>query len=347
MRGRHAEQITFRAFPRQRGSACRAGGAIGSVERVNHALTMSKLRLTFVLCLPLAGAIAAPAPPPVVEFLHLTDTHVVDLREVAPPLAAARNHFRQTGAELEKFLAGPSRPPGAEFILVTGDLIDGFSFAAADGRRVFGQIEAFQRATARCRVPLFLLLGNHDITHYGLSAAGKPAADQAVAGEARAAWMAAAPSLRQGTYYGLERQAGERRYVILALDNGYSAAGSNDGGGFRLAHEQQFWLRRQTEMHARATIILALHVPLAGDSGSQAIKSAVSGARNVALILGGHNHKDGLEDVALGESTAVQVRTAAFGYGVNNWRRVRLHPDRIEVFATGQLATVEKTIAVR
>jgi hypothetical protein len=31
---------------------------------------------------------------------------------------------------------------------------------------------------------------------------------------------------------------------------------------------------------------------------------------------------------------------------VNNWRRVCLHPDRIEVFATGKHETVEKTISL-
>ena len=300
-----------------------------------------------VLVLLLSTWVAAQPGTPTVEFLQLTDTHVTDLSGVAQPLATARDHFRHTGDELAKFLAGPTRPPGSEFVLITGDLIDGFSFAAGDGRRVFGQIDAFRRAIGTSRVPVFLLLGNHDLTHYGLSAAAKPAADQAYAGEARAAWVTAFPCFRSGTYYAIEKQVGAMQYVILNLDNGYSAAGSQDPPAFRMAHEQLYWLRRQTETHAGATVIVALHVPLGIDEGSQAIKRAMSGARNIALILAGHNHKDGIEDVALGESVAVQVRTAAFGYGVNNWRRIRLHPDRIEVFATGKQDVVEKTISIR
>ncbi|MEI6781531.1 MAG: hypothetical protein WCQ21_11515, partial [Verrucomicrobiota bacterium] len=100
--------------------------------------------------------------------------------------------------------------------------------------------------------------------------------------------------------------------------------------------------RRQTELHAGATIILALHVPLGADAGSAAIKGAVAAARNIALILGGHNHRDQIEDLALGASTPVQVRTAAFGYGAGNWRRICLHPDRIEVYATGKQDIVAK-----
>ena len=192
-----------------------------------------------------------------------------------------------------------------------------------------------------------MLLGNHDITHYSVGAVGKPAADQAFAGEARAAWTVAMPCFRQGTYYAIEQQVGATPYVVLMLDNGYSAAGAKEAPGFQLAHEQLYWLRRQTEKHAKAVIVVALHVPLGRDAGSEAIKGAVAGTRNVALILAGHNHKDAIDDVALGETTAVQVRTAAFGYGVNNWRRIILHPERIEIFATGKQDVVEKTIPVR
>ena len=314
---------------------------------MKHQSLMPMKRLATALFLLLAALAAGQAETPSVEFLQLTDTHVTDLSGIAEPLAVARNHFRNTGADLAKFLAGPERPPGSDFILFTGDLIDGFSFVAGDGRRVFGQIDAFQRAIGASRVPLFLLLGNHDITHYGLSAAAKPAADQSVAGEARAAWVAAAPCFRQGTYYAIEKQVGGTKYVILMLDNGYSAAGAKDAPATRMAPEQLYWLRRQTDTHAGATIILALHIPLGTDPGSQAIKDAVAGARNIAVVLAGHNHKDGIEDLELGESVAVQVRTAAFGYGVNNWRRVRLLPDRIEVFATGKQEQLEKSVLIR
>ena len=321
--------------------------ARGRLRRVKAPTYLPPKRLVTTLFLALTTLATGQPAAPVVEFLQLTDTHVTDLSRVAEPLATARKHFANTGADLAKFLAGPTRPPGGEFILFTGDLIDGFSFVESDGRRVFDQIEAFQRAVRPSPVPVFLLPGNHDITHYGISAAGKPSADQSFAGEARAAWVAAMPCFRQGMYYAIEKQAGATKYVILMLDNGYSAAGSDDKGGFRMAHEQLFWLRRQTEIHANAAIIVALHVPLGTDAGSQAIKGALSAARNIALILGGHNHKDQIEDWPLGATTPVQVRTAAFGYGFNNWRRIRLHPDRIEVFATGKQDQVDKTIPLR
>jgi 3',5'-cyclic AMP phosphodiesterase CpdA len=309
-------------------------------------LRARSLRLA-ALCVLFAALAAGQTRAPVVEFLHLTDTHVTDLRGVAAPIAKARAHFGATGEALEKFLAGPAGPRGMEFILLTGDLIDGYSFVADDGRRVYGQIEAFRHATRACPVPLFVLLGNHDLSHYGLNPAQKPAADQSVAGEARAAWSAALPVLRRGTYYTFERPVGATRYVFVLLDNGYSAAGSDDKGGFRMGHEQLLWLRRQAETHRDATLIVALHVPLGTDAQSQAIKTALTGAGKVALFLAGHVHKDGIDEIALGEARAVQVRTHAFGYGANHWRRVRLHPDRIEVYATGSVDRVEQTIELR
>jgi 3',5'-cyclic AMP phosphodiesterase CpdA len=301
----------------------------------------------FALVALVAACAAAQDRAPVAEFLHLTDTHVTDLSGVAVPIATARAHFGATGEALAKFLAGGQRPAGAEFILITGDLIDGYTFVAGNGRKVGGQIDAFLCATRASPVPLFVLLGNHDLAHYGLSAAQKPAADQSVAGEARAAWMAAVPGLRGGTYYAFERQVGATKYVFVMLDNGYSAGGSDDKGGFRMAHEQLFWLRRQAEAHREAVLIIGLHVPLGSDAQSQTIKAAVTGTGRVALFLAGHVHQDGMDEIALGAARAVQVRTHAFGYGVNHWRRVRLHPDRIEVYATGSHDKVEKNILLQ
>lgn len=281
-----------------------------------------------------------------VKFLQLTDTHVCDLRHAAAPLAQARQHFSQGGTHLASFLADPDRPSDTEFILHTGDMTDGFSYENADGKPTFGQIDAFQRAVAGYRDPIYLLLGNHDLAHYAVSDAGKPASDQSVANEARAAWIEAAPCFHRGTYYVIEKQVGPTKYAILMLDNAYNAAGANDKGGFRMAHEQLYWIRRQTEIYADSVIIVALHVPLEDNPASEAIREAFSQANNVALILGGHFHRNQIDEVSLGGKPVTQVRTAAFGYGINNWRVFNLFPDHIDVFSTGEKDTVEKTIPV-
>ncbi len=294
------------------------------------------LRRTLIAVL-LAGLQAYSAPPePSIDFIHLTDTHVVDLAGVMPPIAAARRHFAGTGDALAPFLAGPpgNRP---DFFLVTGDLTDAFCFTGTGDGIVYGQIERFKRAVARSVSPLYLALGNHDVVHYGLTESAKLDSDQSVAGEARAAWIASFECFRRGTWYSFSRQAGQTRYHFLVLDNGFH-------GG--IAPDQLQWIRREVQAAKDAVIVVALHIPLSDNPNSQAIKTALASAGNVVLILAGHNHTNGVEEIKIGEAKAVQIRTAAFGYGTNNWRRISLRPDRIEVYTTGKPELVETSLPV-
>ncbi|HEU0141145.1 MAG TPA: metallophosphoesterase [Bryobacteraceae bacterium] len=302
-------------------------------------------RSIFVFC-ALLGGFAAGQHDAAIEFIHVTDTHVTDLKQVSPPLVKAREHFSDGERRLAALLAGTGRPSTASFALITGDLIDAFSYEGRSADRVFGQLDAFRRATARSSIPLYLALGNHDIAHYGLAPDGvKPMADQSVAAAARAAWTRSMECFRDGTYYEFSKQSGSTRYVFLMLDNGYTAAGAAAGQqGVRIAHEQLYWLRRRAAANRDAIIVLAMHIPLGKDGTSEAIRSAVSEAPNIGLILAGHNHRDQVEELVLGASTAVQVRTAALGYGANNCRRIRLLPDRIEIYKTGAHEELERTV---
>ncbi len=287
------------------------------------------------LPLVLAGLPALAAPPePSIDFIHLTDTHVLELTGVFPPIAAARQHFSETAVALSAFLAAP--PQGRpDFFLVTGDLIDAYRFTGSGDRPVPGQIERFQRAVAQTVAPLYLALGNHDVVHYRLNENDKLDSDQSGAGEARASWITAFDCFRRGTYYSLSKQAGPTRYHILVLDNAYR-------GG--IAPEQLQWIGREVKAATDAVIVVALHIPLADDANSRAIKTALASAGNVALVLAGHKHTSGIEEIVIGGSKVVQIRTAAFGYGSNNWRRVTLRSDRIDVSATGKPERIETTL---
>ena len=306
---------------------------------------MAKKSILATLCILFAG-LAAQQKAPTVDFIHVTDTHVLDLKRAAAPLVKARDHFADGERRLAALLSGAGRPGALSFALITGDLTDAFSFTAADGGvAVRGQLDAFRRATAKSPIPVYLTLGNHDIQHYGVASGGvKTVPDQAVAGAARASWTRTAECFRDGTYYEFAKQAGRTRYVFLMLDNGYAAAGSPERPAVTMAHEQLHWLRGRAQANAGAVLILAMHIPLGTDATSQAIRQAVAGAPNVALVLAGHNHRDGVEDLDIGASRTVQVRTAALGYGAGNWRRIRLLEDGIEIYATGSKTEVLRTI---
>ncbi|HWQ52378.1 MAG TPA: metallophosphoesterase [Bryobacteraceae bacterium] len=276
-------------------------------------------------------AFALWADEPALDFIHLTDTHVIQLEGVDSRLVAARQHFRPSAKTLPAFLADAGGRYRPAFFLITGDLIDAFRLADVNG-----QVDAFTRATKGSPAPLYLALGNHDIANYGVDpAAGKLLSVQFGAGEARAAWIAAADCFRKGTYYSFEKQVGRATYLFLVLDNSYNTG--------EIAQEQMAWLRRQVSGHKNRAVIVAMHIPLIENATSYAIRSALSDCR-VALVLAGHTHRDRMAEITLGLGPTVEVRTAAFGYGERHWRRVRLRQDRIEVYATGEPERVEKTI---
>jgi hypothetical protein len=117
---------------------------------------------SLLLCVALlAVSLTAQQPgEPSLQFVHLTDPHVVDLQHVAPELALQRDHFRNSGSHLGNLLAvlsdasaGPYRPA---FFLITGDLIDAFGFAGEGGHVVDGPVAAFPAATAKSGVPVYL-----------------------------------------------------------------------------------------------------------------------------------------------------------------------------------------------
>ncbi|MCL5743088.1 MAG: metallophosphoesterase [Acidobacteria bacterium] len=282
--------------------------------------------------------IQAGAAEPSLEFVQLTDTHVNRLAGAEARVAKARSHFAPSLTTLPAFFAGPGRELRPSFYLITGDLIDAFRYEGEQGAPLYGQVEAFAQAAAGAGAPLYLALGNHDLQHYSADpATGRLRADQSVAGEARAAWIRSAPCFAGGTYYAFDRSVGRRTYRFVVLDNGY-----NSGA---IAAEELQWLRREAGQQGGRTLLLAMHIPLADDPNSAAIKDALAAAK-IALVLAGHKHTNGVEEIPLGAATAVQVRTAAFGYGEKNWRRVRLRQDAIDVFSTGSADAVERTISI-
>ena len=282
------------------------------------------------------GTTALGADP--VEFVHLSDTHVIDSTGFQPRIVEQRAMYGKAVAGLTGYLASLKANPPA-FVLITGDLADGFSFETPTGFRE-GQIELFQRIVAASPVPVYLTLGNHDVQRYRADpAADKPAGDEAAAPEARAAWRAALPRFHDGTYYSFRKQVGNTRYRFLMLDDG-----SAQDKAF--AEAQLRWLERQIADSGSDRLIAAMHIPLDQTAYTKAIKETLRKAGNLVLVLAGHRHSDGIEEIDLGDRKVIQVRTAIFATNPANFRCLRLFEDRIEVAATGRRTSLEKTIAV-
>jgi len=275
-----------------------------------------------------------------VEFVQITDSHLMKLEGVHPAIVKARRHYENSSQAMERFLVGIGAKPPA-FILHTGDIVDAFRFDGTGATPVTGQIEHAMELLKRAPAPLFLTLGNHDIHHYR-EAGQKIVSDKetATVTEARRQWRTAASCFRNGTYYAFSRRVGSTEHRFLVLDNGERVPPEKSP----FLSEQLKWLAGELAKHPNAVCIAVMHIPLSADEVSEAIKSVLARSSTVALIVAGHRHTNGIEEIQIGARSVPQVRTAAFAIDERHVRRFRLFEDRIEVFAPGQPEQLERSI---
>ena len=277
------------------------------------------------------------------DFVQLSDTHLINPGEIHPALASALQNKKDSAARLPGVLRDLDAHVKPAFVLITGDLIDGYLYEGTSGQPVRGPMRTLQQILARSPIPIYPTLGNHDITRYHHDPAKTaPAADQLIAAEARAEWARAIPNFSEGTYYAFTKQVGATTYVFLALDDG-------DGLGRNLDYSaaQVAWVKRQIAAHSADPVILTMHIPLKGANFWDALRPVLAAAPNVALSIVGHRHSDGMEDADLGTCQLPQVRTAAMFSGDNHWRKFRLAEDRIEIFASGKTGEVERVVQLQ
>lgn len=276
----------------------------------------------------------------VVDFVHFTDTHVIKLDGIHPEIAAVRGMYKDSRGHLEQFV-GAFKPGSAAFAIHTGDMIDAWCFDTAGSAPVYGQIENFKRPASKLPVKMYPVLGNHDVECYRRNPRDPkaPVGDQSVAAQTRQAWRKALPGFKKGTYYSFVKKVDGTRYRFAILDNG-EAAQSN-------LTAQMAWLSAELKKYPDDKFVLALHIPIGTtDLFSKSLGAAVGGSTNVVMILCGHRHTDDISPIALGASKPMQVRTSAMFKGADQWRRIRLHRDKIEVSATGAPEKVAATIGV-
>ena len=162
-------------------------------------MKQGRRRCLWLAALPMA--LLGGQQKPAQEFVHLSDLHVTDLTQVAPKIRAARQSNEKSRGALETLLRQWTQAPRPDFGVVTGDLIDSYSYDNEAGEVVYGQMEALRPLYEASTSPLFMLRGNHDVQRYRFEEArGLPVGDQSVSGEARAAWRQQFACFRGGTY---------------------------------------------------------------------------------------------------------------------------------------------------
>lgn len=284
-----------------------------------------------------------------VSFIHITDTHICNLVGYHPYFIQKRMHYGEGIKPLSNFFKTIPAREKADFVVLTGDMIDFYEAEDATGEMRGAVIELFTKFLDASDVPVYLTLGNHDIASYWVNSESSYTSYQLNAVKARATWTRNAGCFRNGTYYSRTCQVGPTMYRLIFLDNGYyapSLAREETGCAHLIDPFQLYWLENELSVSDQDVEIIFMHIPLPGiekEDGSQIqtieVNSVKSGCdlfealgkhASVKAIFAGHKHRNILCNLKYADGhTLVQVETGAFARENTNWRVVHLTPDRI------------------
>ena len=333
-------------------------------------LTQSLSRFSGLLLLVMLAAACARQtalvhPTPSFTILHLTDTHLCQLDRYHPTLIEKRKHYGKGHDPLKRVLTVQTRKIGADAVVVTGDVVDFYEGTTAKGDLRAGQIEYFAPLAGRAHVPLWLVLGNHDISTHAVNEKAESKTAQLRAQMARAAWIRQIRCFREGTYYYRDVQVGAASWRLYFLDNAYRLTG--DPAGNLWDRPQLDWLENELNQLSGRKAILFFHIPLpVGDTNGDGVSfppppkgwpfpdsyekgvfKILNEHPSVVAAFVGHNHKNIIEDIPLPSGHKItQVETGAFAAAPTNWRAITLTENAVAISKPGDLA-VEKTIELR
>lgn len=289
-----------------------------------------------------------------VSFILITDTHVCNLSSYHPVFVQKRQHFGDGAVPLMNFLDSVPEDKDADFMVITGDMVDYYEAGSNTGSLLDTQIEQFVRHIGVADVPVYMSLGNHDIASYPLNEKSGYTHHQLNSEQARAAWIRNAPCFRDGTYYSRIIEAGGTTYRLIFLDNAWYLPGrTKDDPPYAVDPFQLHWLDDQLKQSDSDIEILFMHMPLYGGAGILADKKGqvvdndtlnmectladvLEDNNSVKMIFSGHKHRNVIYKYRISDDYEVSyVETGAFGYDNNNWRLVRLTEDGIIVSLPG------------
>lgn len=291
------------------------------------------------------------AQPDTLSFLHVSDIHLIfDLEKFQPNLAETRKHYANGVEPFKNLLTKVPAQTGAEFVVVTGDLVD-FSEGETTGGEMSGWlIDEFSKRMKKQKEQLFFTLGNHDIAAYSWGDSSR-VSSQENAGKSRAHWIRSVSCFSEGTYYSRTVNVGKTTYRLIFLDNSYNTVRENESVSVPyISREQQHWLEAQFSESAGDVEIVMMHIPMnpgtKGFAENNSVFSVVSRQNSLKLILVGHNHRNEMKEFQTSESYFYQVQTGAFAQNTENWRIIRLTEDNILVSSPGNTKN-ELTISVK
>ncbi len=308
-------------------------------------LIFNRFLIVIGICLLPAISTFAKEKSDTLSFIHISDIHLIfsPSNYNSDWIKGRHNHFWENAAPFEQFFKSTPSVNRADFIAVTGDLVDFYEAETTEGTMMGTQIEQFQGLlNSITNSNVYLTLGNHDITSYP-----KGRYHQDNSGVARATWIKNVPSFVNGTYYSRLYDVGTTTYRLIFLDNAYFSGRKNkEHADFIIDQPQLDWLEAQLNESPKDKEIIFMHMPLpvidkkdednlidisyedyAKRTNSGDMLDIIRQAKNssVQMIVAGHWHINDIYKFTFSEDFKFfQVLTGAFGNDVNNWRFFQL-----------------------
>ena len=307
------------------------------------------MKSLFYICLFILSfttlSLKTAAQSDTLSFLHISDLHLIFHLDIYQQnLVQSRKHFGQGIEPLKHFLQTMPEKTHSKFIVATGDLVDFFEGETPKGEMFDFQIEQFSQLLGSANVPVFLNLGNHDITSYFWKDTIR-ASNQNHAGTARAAWIRNVACFKDGTYYSRVFEVNGTSYRLIFLDNGYNTVHQGENSVLPYIDKAQLhWLEDQLTQSANDIEIILMHVPftavVAKSGSSSELYNVMAKNSSAKLILDGHNHKNIVQHfISTGDKKIIQVQTGSFGQNIENWRLIRLTKNNILISFPGKTET--------
>jgi len=289
------------------------------------------------------------------KIIHLSDIHICNLTGYDSVFVQLRQHYGNGAVSLAGFLAEKPRQTGAVAVIITGDLVDFYEAENEEEQLIDTQIEQFAPLYYDSPIPVYLTLGNHDISSYWIDDSSKIEQSQLKAEQAKAAWIRNISCFRQGTYYLRSFPAGETTYRCVFLDNGYSL-----GNGMYLDKRQLDWLEGILNKYANDPVLLFMHkylpvsdlnkdgvsftskagIDLTTDTLASGLLRLLNGNENIKAIFCGHGHRNVSEWLVWPAGHKIlQTETAGFAGDRNAWRLIKLTEDKLFVGLSGSEGT--------
>jgi 3',5'-cyclic AMP phosphodiesterase CpdA len=293
--------------------------------------------------------------PDTLTILHTSDPHILyNVDEFNPVIAEVHKVHRYSADSLSLFFRTVPKLVRADAVVITGDLIDIFEGETKSNGFFASEIGQFRYLYDECPVPLYLTLGNHDVTSYSVNDAKHAIVEsQTCAERARASWIRNIPCFYNGTYYARTFPVGHTKYHFIFLDNGYSL---HDGG--RVIDKVQYdWLKEQVSEAGDEPVVLFFHIYFSvGDVNgdgiyfkqngpvdwptekqcSEGLLKIVNEHGNIKAMVVGHGHSDIYEPIHFpGGHTVYQIETGSVTEDHSGWRLFQFTENGIVVSRQG------------